>query len=169
MTNRILFPVALAVAAIFVVAATLREQTEAAADVAATKVVSALPASIPGTSRDELRATVGTMTERLRAEEPALAEQLLEVDVADVAGIVVPGNDDDILAVEPVEVALGLGVLLLEAERRQVTGADDDLRLELVDLVDRAFGEIRDEVRRAAVEVGKVSDPEQRVPLRRRQ
>ena len=106
----------------------------------------------------------------LDAEDaPALAEQLLEVDVADVAGIVVPGNDDDILAVEPVEVALGLGVLLLEAERRQVTGADDDLRLELVDLVDRAFGEIRDEVRRAAVEVGKVSDPEQRVPLRRRQ
>ncbi len=69
MTNRILFPVALAVAAIFVVAATLREHaTEAAADAAATKVVSALPASMPGTSRDELRATVSTMTERLRVE-----------------------------------------------------------------------------------------------------
>jgi len=90
------------------------------------------------------------------------------VDVADVAGIVVPGNDNDVLAVEPVEIGLGLGVLLLEAERRQVTGADDDLRLELVDLVDRSFGEIRDEVRRAAVEVRKVSDSEQRVPFGRR-
>jgi hypothetical protein len=99
---------------------------------------------------------------------PALAEQLLEVDVADVAGIVVPGDDDDVLAVEAVDVALGLGVLLLEPERRQVTRADDDVRLELVDLVDRALGEVRDEVRRAAVEVGKMSDPEQRVPLRRR-
>jgi tetratricopeptide (TPR) repeat protein len=70
MKNRILFPVALAVAAIFVVAATLREQrqTEAAAEAVATNVVSALPASMPGTSRDELRATVSTMTERLRVE-----------------------------------------------------------------------------------------------------
>ncbi|MEO7134729.1 MAG: tetratricopeptide repeat protein [Vicinamibacterales bacterium] len=70
MTNRIILPVALAVAAIFVVAATLRDarQNEAAAADATKKVASALPASMAGTSRDELRATVSTMTERLRLE-----------------------------------------------------------------------------------------------------
>ena len=70
------------------------------------------------------------------------AEQLLEVDVADVSRVVVAGNDDEVLAVEPVEVALGLGVLLLEAEGREVAGADDDVRLELVDLHDRPLGRL---------------------------
>jgi hypothetical protein len=43
------------------------------------------------------------------------------VDVADVAGIMVPWNDDNGLAVDPVEVVLGERVLLLEPERGQVT------------------------------------------------
>ena len=37
---------------------------------------------------------------------------------------------------------------------------DDDLGLEVVDLVDRALEQARDEVRPAAVEVGDVRDPE---------
>ena len=56
------------------------------------------------------------------------AEELLEVDVADVSRVVVPGDDDERLAGDPVEVALRLRVLLLEAERREVAGADDDVR-----------------------------------------
>jgi hypothetical protein len=78
---------------------------------------------------------------------------------------VVPGDDHHVLADDPLEVALGLRVLLLEPERRQVTRADDDVGLELVDLRDRPLGEVREEVRRAAMEVREVSDPEQRVPF----
>lgn len=72
MKNRILFPVALAVAATFVVAATVREarhtEAAAAAEAATKKVTSALPASRAGTSRDELKSTVSAMTARLGAE-----------------------------------------------------------------------------------------------------
>ena len=89
-----------------------------------------------------------------------LAEQLLEVDVADVARVVVPGDDDERVALEPVEVLPGELVLVLEAERRQVAGADDDVRAELVDLADRALEQVRLEVRPAAVEVGDVRDRE---------
>src|SRR5947208_8351930 len=47
-------------------------------------------------------------------------EQLLEVDVPDVARVVVSGDDHDRLALDPVEERLRLAVLLLEAERRQI-------------------------------------------------
>src|SRR5215510_16250974 len=60
----------------------------------------------------------------------ARAEELLEMDVADVPRVVVSGHDDQRLALEPVEVRLRLRELLLEAEGRQVAGADDDVRLE---------------------------------------
>ena len=50
----------------------------------------------------------------------SLPEQLLEVDVADVPRVVVPGNDHERVAGDPVEVALGGGVLLLETERREI-------------------------------------------------
>ena len=90
----------------------------------------------------------------------ALAEQLFEVDVADVAGVVVSGHDDELLAVEPLEILLRLGVLRLEAVRGEVARADDDFRLELVDLHDRPLHQVRDEIRRPAVEVGDVRDPE---------
>ena len=69
----------------------------------------------------------------------ALAEEILEVDVPDVARVVVPGDDDERVAVEPVEVLPGHLVLVLEAERRQVAGADDHVRAQLVDLGDRAL------------------------------
>ena len=90
----------------------------------------------------------------------ALAEQLLEVHVADVARVVVAGDDDERLALDPVEVALRLQVLVLEPEGRQVARADDDLRLEVVDLGDRAVEQARDEVLAAAVQVGEMRDRE---------
>ena len=94
-----------------------------------------------------------------------LAEELLEMDVADVARVVVPGNDHERLALESVEVALRLRVLLLEAVRGQIARAHDDLGGELVDLHDRPFHQIRDEIRRTAVQVRDVRDPEHGLPF----
>ena len=94
----------------------------------------------------------------------AVAEELLEMDVAHVAGVVVPGDDHELLAVEPVEVGLRLRVLRLEAVGGQIARADDDLRLELVDLHDRPLHEIGHEIRRAAMEVRDVRDPEHELP-----
>ena len=82
------------------------------------------------------------------------------MDVADVARVVVAGDDDERVALDLVEVLARLLVLGPEAERRQVAGADDDLRLEVVDLVDRALEQARHEVRPPAVQVGDVRDPE---------
>ena len=90
----------------------------------------------------------------------ALAEELLEMDVADVPRVVVPRDHDERLAVEPVEVALRLDVLLLEPVRGQIAGADDDVRSERVDVADRALHQIRDEMRVAAVDVREVRDRE---------
>src|SRR5262249_57004266 len=44
-------------------------------------------------------------------ERPPVAEELLEVDVPDVARVVVAGDHDDRAALEPVEVRLRLRVL----------------------------------------------------------
>src|SRR6266542_3492716 len=96
----------------------------------------------------------------------ARAEELLEVDVTHVPRIVVPG-DDDALALDPVEIGLGLPVLLLEAEGRQVAGADDDVRLEIVDLGDGALEQVWKEVRAAAVEVRDLRDRERSVTAHR--
>ncbi len=90
----------------------------------------------------------------------ALTEELLEVDVPDVARVVVPGHDDERVAVEPVEVLARDLVLVLEAERRQVARADDDVGAQLVDLADRPLEQVRLEVRPSAVEIGDVRDPE---------
>ena len=90
----------------------------------------------------------------------ALAEELLEVDVPDVARVVVAGDDDQRVAVEPVEVLARNLVLVLEAERRQVAGAHDHVRAQVVDLADRPFQQVRLEVRPSAMEIGDVGDPE---------
>ncbi|MEY4096094.1 MAG: hypothetical protein RLZZ53_3293 [Acidobacteriota bacterium] len=66
MTNRVLFPVAIIVAALVVVAATVRDARESAAAPVASR---ALPVSVPGTSRAELTSTVAAMTKRL-AQHP---------------------------------------------------------------------------------------------------
>lgn len=67
--TRSLIPVAIAVAIGFLVVATIRDarRTEASS-LAAVAVTKALPAAMPGTSRDELKSTVTTMTERLAAK-----------------------------------------------------------------------------------------------------
>ncbi len=95
-----------------------------------------------------------------------VAEELLEVDVADVARVVVARDHDHRLALDLVQVAARLLVLVLEAERRQVARADDDVRLQVVDLADRPLEQPRHEVLAAAVQVGQVRDRERR-PLQR--
>ncbi len=87
-------------------------------------------------------------------------EELLEVDVAHVPGVVVARDHDEVLALDPVEVGAGLRVLLLEAEGGQVTGADDDVRRELVDLADRPLEQVGQEVLAAAVQVRELHDRE---------
>ena len=94
------------------------------------------------------------------------AEQLLEMDVADVPRVVVPGHDDEGLALDPVKVGLGLGELLLEPEGRQVARADDEIGTEVVDLADRALHQAGHEMRTAAVDVRDVRDLEDAVGRR---
>ena len=81
----------------------------------------------------------------------ALAEQLLEVHVADVARVVVARDHDHALAVDPVEVLARQLVLAAEAVAGEVAGDDHHVGLELVDLHDRPLEQARHEVRRAAV------------------
>ena len=90
----------------------------------------------------------------------AVAEELFEMDVADVARVVVPRDDDDRLARDRVDVLLGERVLLLEAEGRQVAGDDDDVRLDVVDLGDCALEEVWQEELRAAVQIRDLDDRE---------
>src|SRR5262249_20025324 len=66
------------------------------------------------------------------------------------------------VALEAVEVRLRLHVLVLEPHRRQVPRAHNDVRLHVVDLVDRPLHQARDEVRLAAVDVRDVGDPHDR-------
>src|SRR5262249_17759477 len=87
-------------------------------------------------------------------------EKLLEMDVADVSRVVVAGHDHECLATQTIQVALRLRVLLLEPERRQVAGADHDVRIERVDVGDRPLHQIRYEMGAAAMEVGKMRDCE---------
>jgi hypothetical protein len=96
----------------------------------------------------------------------AVAEELLEMDVADVARVVVAGDDDDGLAVEPVEVVLCQRVLLLETEGRQVARTDDDLRFEVIHLGDRALEQVRQEELRPAMHVRDLDDREGAVARR---
>jgi hypothetical protein len=96
----------------------------------------------------------------------ALSEHLLEVHVADVPRVVIPGHDDDRVAVDTIEVLPRGQVLVAKAERREVTRADDDVRLELVDLPDRPLEQARLEVRLPAVQIRKLRDPEHSRSLR---
>jgi tetratricopeptide (TPR) repeat protein len=75
MRNRVLFPVAIFVATIFVVVATIRDAKSSAAAVGDINLSrrsamreGGLPASMPGTSRTELTSTVGAMTGRIAAD-----------------------------------------------------------------------------------------------------
>lgn len=62
--RRVLFPGAIAIAAIFVMIATIRDARQSTVQA----VAPSLPMSMPGTSRAELTATVGVMTSRLAAD-----------------------------------------------------------------------------------------------------
>ena len=95
---------------------------------------------------------------RLVQHRAALADQLLEMDVPDVARVVVSRHDDERLAVDAVQVALGFRVLLLEAEGREVAGADDDVGFEVVDLGNRSFHQIRHEMGIPAMQIREMSD-----------
>ena len=89
-----------------------------------------------------------------------LPEHLLEVNVPDVAGVVIPGNDDDRIAVDAVDVLARSQVLVSEAERRQVPRADDHVGAQFVDLSDRPLQQAGLEVLLAAVQVGELRDAE---------
>src|SRR4051794_8651595 len=88
----------------------------------------------------------------------ALAEQLLEVDVADVARVVVARHDDHTLALELVEIlARGL-VLGAETVVGEVAADDYAVGLELVELGYRPLQQTGHEVRRPAMQVGDLGD-----------
>jgi len=87
------------------------------------------------------------------------------VDVPHVARVVVAGDDNDRLAVDLVDVVLGERVFLLEAERGEISGANDDVRLQVVDLRDRPLEEVGQKELRAAVQIGDLDDRE-RVSIR---
>jgi hypothetical protein len=75
----------------------------------------------------------------LSQDRVAVAEHLLEVHVADVAGVVVPGDDHDRLAIETIHVLARSQIFVAEPEGREVPRAHDDVGLELVDLADRTL------------------------------
>ena len=56
----------------------------------------------------------------LAHDRAALADQLLEMHVADVSGVVVSGHDNECVALDGVQVALRLGEFLLEPEGREI-------------------------------------------------
>jgi hypothetical protein len=81
---------------------------------------------------------------------------------------VIARHHDERVAVDPVDVLPGGQVFVPESECREVTGADDDVRLQLVDLADRALEKARLEVRLPAMNVGELRDSEHAGSLRRR-
>ena len=72
----------------------------------------------------------------------------------------IPGHDDDRVAVETVEVLARRQILVLEAKCRQISGADDDVGSQLVDLSDRPLQQAGLEVRPAAMQVRELRDSE---------
>ena len=91
-----------------------------------------------------------------------VAEEILEVDVADVARVVVARDHDHRLAVDAVQVLARERVLVLEAVRGEVAGDHDDVRLHLVHLGDRALEVLREEELLPAMQVGELDDAEHR-------
>ena len=79
----------------------------------------------------------------------------------------VSGNDDECVAVDPVDVLTRSEILVTETERREIARAHDDVRLQLVDLPDRTLEQAGLEVGLPAVQVGKLGDPEHSRSLRR--
>src|SRR5262249_3850093 len=76
-------------------------------------------------------------------------------------GVVVARNHDERLALDLVDVLPCELVLVLEPEGGQVARADNDVRLELVDLADRPIEQAGLEVLLAAMQVRDGRDPEE--------
>src|SRR3712207_6691834 len=87
-----------------------------------------------------------------------LPEEPLEVHVADVARVVVSGDDHDVRAVEAPHVLGGRLELLPVARVGQVPGDHHGRRLEVVYLKDRSLQEVRYKVRASAVDVADLAD-----------
>ena len=92
--------------------------------------------------------------------EPMVArpEGLLVEHVADVPGVVVSGDEDDVLAVDRAELVLRLLVLLREPVVRQVAGDDDEIGSRSVHLVDRGVQELAAVAVGTHVDVGELCD-----------
>ena len=95
-------------------------------------------------------------------EEVAAArpEELLEVHVADVARVVVAGDDQQVGTLQALDIGLRQQVLLAEAVVGEVARDDDHVGPELVDLDDGPLHEVGDEERRPGVQVGDLRDHE---------
>jgi hypothetical protein len=93
----------------------------------------------------------------------AAAEQGLEVDLTDVAGVVVARDDQHPLALDPVEQRAGPLELIEQAHVRQVPRDRDDVGRERVDLFEHRLGERGAVVDRAEVQIGDLSDDDRLV------
>src|SRR5215208_2128081 len=82
-----------------------------------------------------------------------LPEEALEVDVADVARVVVARDDHDVLAVDTIDVLCGLFELLPVSRVGEVPGDHDRRRIRTVDLDDRPVQKLGDEARVTAMDV----------------
>src|SRR5207302_1163162 len=89
------------------------------------------------------------------------SDHLFEVHVPHVLRVVVPGHRDD-AALDLLEVRRGRLELAAESFVGDVSGADDDVGLELVQLDDHAVQQVRNEVNGTDVEVADVRDRDQR-------
>src|SRR5215210_3574140 len=83
----------------------------------------------------------------------ALPEETLEVDVADVARVVVAGDNHDVLALDTSDVLCGLFELLPVPRVGEVPGDHDRHRVCPVDLDDRAVQKLGYEASVAAMDV----------------
>src|ERR671925_538030 len=98
----------------------------------------------------ELRLTLG---HRDRLSPLAGAEEILEIPVADVPRVVIPHDDNDVGATEPVEVAADLLELVSVAVGGQIAGDGHQIGRESVGLLDRRGQQIRFEESRADVDI----------------
>jgi hypothetical protein len=89
----------------------------------------------------------------------AVTEEVLEVEVTDVARVVVAG-DDDARAFELTEPVGRLGEFPFVARGRQVPDDDREIGLHLVDVLDDRLHPLAVERQLSAVDVGELHDPE---------
>src|SRR3712207_4964285 len=88
----------------------------------------------------------------------ALPEEPLEVHVADVARVVVAGDDHYVLALDTGYILRGLFELFPVARVGEVTGDHDHRRVRAVDLDDRPVQKIGDKAGVAAMDVAYLAD-----------